>query len=64
MICYAVMIQNDEHPFPQICCDSTTYRDASYKTIDEAKGFIDWMVDYHGHSRKDYFIAKIVRLKE
>lgn len=28
------------------------------------QSFIDWMVDYHGHSRKDYFIAKIVRLEE
>lgn len=64
MIYYVVMTQNEETPIPQVCCDSTTYKDASYETPEAAKDFIDWMVDYHGHSRKDYFIAKIVRLEE
>lgn len=62
-IAYVVMVQNDDYPVPQVCGDGgDSANDASYATVEEANQFIDWMVEYNGFDREDYFIAKLEKI--
>lgn len=63
MICYVVMIQNDEYKTPSICMDFNSENAAEYSTKEKAEEFISWMVE-EGYPREDYFVAQVVRLEE
>lgn len=63
MICYIVMIQNDDYKIPSICLDFSAESAAEFDTKEKAETFIDWMVE-EGYSREDYFIAQVVRFEE
>ncbi len=61
MICYLVMIQNQNFPKPEICYDMNTGDAGQFDTRESAQEFISSMVGA-GFDKKDYFVAQVVRI--